>query len=129
MIGAYENLMEEMNRMVQVADAYSEKKHQSLDGDFTYERSGNRRALVDMELINGLNGEVLKDLEDLSPIPKAAKPLDILGRSRQINRRNGEIIAAVKEQQAILDSAEASLKKPPTHSAAPQGILRSTEGL
>lgn len=125
MIGAYENLMEEMNRMAQVADAYSEKKHQSLDGDFTYERSGNRRALVDMELINGLNGEVLKDLEDLSPIPKAAKPLDILGRSRQINRRNGEIIAAVKEQKAILDSAEASLKK--SHLRIQQRLKESSD--
>ncbi|MDY3117948.1 MAG: YhgE/Pip domain-containing protein [Peptoniphilus sp.] len=108
--GAYENIMDDMNRMARMADTYSEKKYVSLGRDFSYEKQRIERGLVDMELINGINGRILRDLDSLSPIPKEARPLDTVERWRQINRRNGTLLNAMREQNEELKSARTSLE-------------------
>ena len=107
---AYETIMDDMNRMARMADTYSEKKYLSLDRDFSKEKQRIERGLVDMELINNINGRILRDLDTLSPIPKEARPLDMVGRWQQINRRNGALLDAVREQNAALKSARISLE-------------------
>ena len=109
--GAYESIMDDMNSMARMADTYSEKKYLSLDRDFSYEKQRIDRALVDMKVINNLNGQIVSDLDCLSPIPKEARPLDVPGRWLEINRRNGALIGAMKEQNAALKSATSSLEK------------------
>lgn len=108
---AYEGLMDDMNHVARLAESYSEKKYLSLNGDLVFERQCMDRGLTDLELINDLNGSVLADLEGLSPIPKEMKPLDVLGRWREINKRNGDLLASVKEQREAVIAAEKALEK------------------
>ena len=124
---AYENMMDDMNRMGRMADTYSEKKYLSLDRDFTYEKQRIERSLVDMELINDINRRILRDLDTLSPIPKEARPLDVVGRWQQINKRNGALLDAAREQNAAIKSARISLED--SHRTIQNRLKESSDAL
>lgn len=122
--------MDDMNRMARMADTYSEKKYLSLDRDFSKEEQRIERSLVDMELINDINGRILRDLDTLAHTEGGKAPgyggalaANQSSKRRPLGRRQGAN-AALKSARISLEGSHRTIQNRVKESSDELGDLR-----
>lgn len=110
-IRAYDDLMNDMERLNVLAGNYSGKKYQSLDKDLSLAGREGAVALSGFQHVNTLSGEILREFECIDPVPEQMKPLNLLGQWRNIHDRNGRILSTLEAQQQTIDDSLKSFEK------------------
>ncbi|KXB67011.1 YhgE/Pip domain protein [Aedoeadaptatus coxii] len=110
-IRAYDDLMNDMERMNVLAGNYSGKKYQSLDKDLSLAGRESDAALRGFQRVNTLSGEILREFESIDPIPDEMKPLNLSGQWRNIHDRNGKILSTLESQRKTVENSLNALEK------------------
>ncbi|VEJ34507.1 YhgE/Pip C-terminal domain [Aedoeadaptatus ivorii] len=110
-LAAYDDIVEDINAMANVGNAYTGRKYTALDGELGRIENRFSIGLQNFQEINALNRSILGDLESIDPLPAESKPLNVLEQWQNINARNGTILADIEKQSELLDDALGELDR------------------
>lgn len=110
-MGDYDDVMNDMERMNVLAGNYSGKKYQFLGKDLNAAGRESEVALRGFRRVHTLSGEILREFEGIDPIPEEMKPLNLAGEWRNVHDRNGQILSTLESQNKIIEDSLNGLEK------------------